>query len=101
MRTLGTLVLGIILGVAVLLAAAYYYFAAGLAPVATSAQAMPFEKRLAHQALNARVAREMPKTVPFQPDEMNLAAGAQIYRQQCAVCHGLPGQPETQIAKGM
>jgi thiosulfate dehydrogenase len=56
---------------------------------------------LAHQALNARVQREMPKTVPIQPDEANLAAGAQVYREHCAVCHGLPRQKETLIATGM
>jgi mono/diheme cytochrome c family protein len=27
--------------------------------------------------------------------------GAMVYRGNCAVCHGLPGQPETAIAKGM
>lgn len=101
MRTFGTLVFGMILGVVVLLAGVYYYFATGQAPVATSAQAMPFEKRLAHQALNARVAREMPKAVPIQPDESNLVTGAQVYREHCAVCHGLPGQKETLIATGM
>jgi thiosulfate dehydrogenase len=101
MRMFGTLVFGMILGVVALLAGVYYYFATGLAPVATSAQAMPFEKRLAHQALNSRVQREMPKTVPIQPDEPNLAGGAQVYREHCAVCHGLPGQKETLIATGM
>jgi thiosulfate dehydrogenase len=101
MRMFGTLIFGMILGVIAVLAGVYYYFATGQAPVATSAQAMPFEKRLAHQALNARVAREMPKTVPIQPDEPNLAAGAQIYREHCAVCHGLPAQKETLIATGM
>jgi thiosulfate dehydrogenase len=101
MRMFGTLIFGMILGVIAVLAGVYYYFATGQAPVATSAQAMPFEKRLAHQALNARVAREMPKTVPIQPDEPNLATGAQIYREHCAVCHGLPAQKETLIATGM
>jgi mono/diheme cytochrome c family protein len=97
----GTLIFGMILGWVAILAGVYYYFATGQAPVATSAPAMPFEKRLAHQALNARVAREMPKTVPIQPDEPNLAAGAQTYREHCAVCHGLPRQKETLIATGM
>jgi mono/diheme cytochrome c family protein len=30
-----------------------------------------------------------------------MLAGARIYREQCSVCHGLSGQPETPIAKGM
>jgi thiosulfate dehydrogenase len=101
MRTFATLVLGIILGVVAIALGIYSYFAMGQAPVATSAQPMPFEKKLAHQALNAIVRREMPKTVPLQPDESNLAAGAQTYREHCAVCHGLPGQRETPIATGM
>ena len=28
------------------------------------------------------------------------AAGANIYRNNCAVCHGLPGRDQTGIAKG-
>jgi thiosulfate dehydrogenase len=101
MRTLATLVLGIILGAAAIVLGVYFYFATGQAPVATSAPPMLFEKKLAHMALNAVVDREMLKTVPIQPDEANLAAGAHLYREHCAVCHGLPGQKETLIAKGM
>jgi thiosulfate dehydrogenase len=101
MRTFATLVLGMILGVAVIVLGVYCYFATGRAPVATSAPPLPFEKKLAHGALNARVDREMPKTVPLQPDEPNLASGAKLYREHCAVCHGLPGQKETLISTGM
>ncbi len=43
----------------------------------------------------------MPKTVPLQPDDSSLAAGATVYREHCAVCHGLPGQKESPIAAGM
>jgi thiosulfate dehydrogenase len=101
MRTLGTLVFGMILGAAALLLGVYFYFAMGQAPVATSAPAMPFEKMLAHKALAAMIDREMPRTVPLQPNEANLTAGAAVYRQNCAVCHGLIGQKETSIPKGM
>jgi thiosulfate dehydrogenase len=101
MRTLATLVLGMILGAVAIGLGVYAYFATGRAPVATAEPPMPFEKRLAHMALNARIGREMPKTVPLQPDEHNLAAGATLYREHCAVCHGLPGQKKTAMAKGM
>jgi thiosulfate dehydrogenase len=101
MRGLGILVLGMILGTAAVISGVYWYFATGHAPVATSEPPMPFEKALAHKALNARVDREMPKTVPIQPDESNLATGVNVYREHCAVCHGLPGQKETFISKGM
>lgn len=101
MRVLAALALGMILGAAALGLGVYCYFAMGQAPVATSAAPMPFEKKLAHKALNAIVEREMPKTVPLPADELNLAAGAVVYREHCAVCHGLPEQKPTLIAAGM
>lgn len=58
-------------------------------------------KKLARRALNARIEREMPKTVPLQPDELNLAAGAQLYCEQSALCHRLPAQKKTLIATSM
>ena len=94
-------VAGLILGLLLVFAGVYFYFASGSAPVATDAQAMPFEKKFAQMALNARVEKEMPKSVPVTADETAYLAGADIYREHCAVCHGLPGQPATAIAKGM
>lgn len=94
-------VIGVILGAVLVPVLVYFYFASGNAPAATSAPAMPFEKMLAHRALNARIDKEMPKTVPIQANEGNFAVGAQIYRDNCAVCHSLPGQRETAIALGM
>ena len=101
MKAFVTLISGMILGVAAAGLSVYFYFVTGQAPVATSAPPMPFEKKLAHQALNARIRREMPKTAPLQADEPNLAAGAKVYREHCAVCHGLPEQKETLVAAGM
>jgi thiosulfate dehydrogenase len=37
----------------------------------------------------------------LQWDDANLIAGAQVYVQNCAVCHGVPGQDLSGIAKGM
>jgi thiosulfate dehydrogenase len=98
---MGKFIFGLILGVVVVFAAVYGYFATGIAPVATSAQAMPFERNLARMALHARIDKEAPKTVPIAADDTAYAAGAQIYKEHCAVCHGSPGQPQTAIAKGM
>jgi thiosulfate dehydrogenase len=95
------LLIGFIAGLIVVPVATYVYFAFGMAPVATAAEAMPFERLLAKKALRARREREMPKTVPISTDDANYAAGARIYREHCAVCHGLPKQPQTAIARGM
>lgn len=96
-----TFIVGIVVGVLLVCGGVYLYFMDGIAPVATSAPPMPFEKKLAHGALHARIRKEMPTDVPIPVDEANLTAGAQIYKQNCAVCHGLPGQDQTPIAKGM
>lgn len=96
-----TFIVGLILGLAIIPLSVYVYFASGTAPVATAAPPMPFEKQFAKMALHARLAKELPKNVPIQADEANYVAGAEIYRNHCAVCHGLPGQPATAIARGM
>jgi hypothetical protein len=61
---------------------------------------MPFEKIFAELA-HAKVDKERPESVPIAIDELNLAAGVQVYRENCAVGHGLPGQTETGISEGM
>jgi mono/diheme cytochrome c family protein len=43
--------------------------------------------------LNTRIKREMVETPPIQADEDSLAAGAHIYSEKCAVCHGFHGKP--------
>ena len=76
------------------------YIALGLAPVATASDPLPFEKLITGIALNARVNKEAPKSSPIPASDEAYAAGANIYRKNCAVCHGLPGQDQTVIAKG-
>jgi thiosulfate dehydrogenase len=77
------------------------YFRFGYAPVATASSPMPFEKQLAHMALNGRIQKEAPKDSPLQASDVNYQAGAHIYRENCAICHGLPGQPASATSKGM
>ena len=95
------ILLGFVLCLICIAAAGFLYFRMGWAPVATSAPAMPFEKRLAGLALHAAMAKQPMAQAPIPADETNLSAGARVYREQCAVCHGLPDQPETAIAHGM
>lgn len=98
---MGKFVVGLIIGLAIIPICVYFYFSTGMAPVATAANAMPFEKTAARMALHARVEKEAPKTVPITADEAAYSAGAQIYKEHCAVCHGVPGTPQTAIAQGM
>jgi len=80
---------------------AYLYFTTGSAPVATTDSDMPFETFFARKALHARIAREAPKNVPIEANEVNYLGGVQLYKEHCAVCHGLPLAPKTAIATGM
>ncbi len=95
------IIVGLILGMLLVPFAAYLYFVSGGAPVATTDSDMPFENFFAHKALNARIAKDMPKNVPVQATDANYLAGADLYKQHCAVCHGLPLAPKTAIATGM
>ncbi len=93
--------LGFIAAIVILLAGALLYFGMGFAPVATASPSMPFERFLAGMALHATLSKQKLAEAPLPADETNLTAGARVYRDQCAVCHGLSGQPETAIAHGM
>ena len=100
-KTFVVLLIGFVIGVVLLPICAFFYIRLGYAPVATAASPFPLEKRLASAALNARIRREAPKEVPVPPNDENLMAGAKVYREYCAVCHGMTGQPKTPTAKGM
>jgi thiosulfate dehydrogenase len=94
-------VLGFIAAVVLFAVGAYCYFGFGLAPVATASAPMPFEKFLANRALHAVIAKSADQPSPVDASEANLESGAKVYREHCAVCHGIPGQTQTAIAKGM
>ena len=95
------LMLGVLLTAMLIAGGAYCYFSSGYVPVATSAPPMPFERTLAKIGLHAYLSR-LPHPAPATPaDETNLVAGARTYREECAVCHGLPGGGRTAIANGM
>jgi thiosulfate dehydrogenase len=92
---------GFVLGALVLILGVWLYFATGRAPVATADLPMPFEKKLAAMALHAHLDKQKPVDPPVPADESNFRAGAAVYKQHCAVCHGLPGKEPTAIAAGM
>jgi thiosulfate dehydrogenase len=93
-------ILGFLFALVLIAAVGSGYVATGQAPVATSAAPLPFERLITGIALNARINKEAPKTSPIQASDEVYAAGARVYRHDCAVCHGLPGQEQTAIGKG-
>lgn len=95
------LLLGIVLCLVVMTLGVYIYFATGRAPAAVSDPPFPFERKFAHMALNAHIEKQKTPSSPVVADEKNFLAGAEVYKKQCAVCHGLPDQPKSDIALGM
>ena len=93
-------ILGFLAAVGLIVVGGAAYLGLGLAPVATSSAPLPFEELVTGIALRARINREAPKSSPIPPTDDVYATGARIYRTNCAVCHGLPGQEQTVIAKG-
>ncbi len=95
------ILLGIVLGVGGIAVSVYLYFARGHAPVAVTAEAMPFERTFARLGLHSYL-EKLPHSEPQVPaDEKNLIEGAKVYKEHCAVCHGLPDAQKTMIAQGM
>lgn len=86
-------VLGVIIGLLILPVGAYFYFQFGNPPVAVADTPFPFEKQIVKIPLHARIDRQMPHTVPIQATPANLIAGAKVFHEQCAECHGVYGHP--------
>ncbi|MGH7971862.1 MAG: c-type cytochrome, partial [Limisphaerales bacterium] len=98
---MGKFIIGVITGILVVAGVFYLYCKSGHAPVATAAAPMPFEKFFAKTALHAALNREAPKTKSTQATEGELQAGVDVYRHNCGGCHGIPGRPASNVAKGM
>jgi len=93
--------LGVVIGFCIVPLAAFVFVKSGGMPVATKGKPPPFERFLAHVALDAAIYREAGKPAPIEATDANLAAGAKIYEEQCMVCHGSPDRAWTAIALGM
>ena len=88
-------VIGFVLAVVILASGFYCYFAFRHGTGRHWRSPMPFEKKLANKALNAHIEKQHVVQSPVAADEPNFLAGADVYKQHCAACHGMPGQPAT------
>jgi mono/diheme cytochrome c family protein len=87
------ILLGILLGVLLVPVAVLGWLSFGNVPVAVADPPFPQERQITGMLLQARINREMVKSPVIQPDEGGLVAGARIYSDKCAVCHGFHGKP--------
>src|SRR3974390_1838849 len=92
---------GILLTLLAVFGGAYLYFSGGHAPVATYDREMLFERRFARMALHSYLEKLPHPNPPVSQDEPNFLEGAKVYKEHCAVCPVLPGEPKNAIASGM
>jgi thiosulfate dehydrogenase len=98
---LKSFLIGVLIGIVFLAGSGYYYFASGMAPAAAGDPPMPFERKLASRSLGAHIEKANVPTPPIAANEENLLAAAKLYKDHCAVCHGLPDQSPPVIAGNM
>jgi thiosulfate dehydrogenase len=92
---------GMILGILLIPVIVTLYVVSGRAPAAATDPPMPFERLIASLALKNKIQSEMPTTVPISSNEVTLLTAARVYRENCAMCHGLPHQPAPVVTSGM
>jgi thiosulfate dehydrogenase len=89
---MGRFIFGVIIGLILFPVGVMAWFHYGSPPVAVADPPLPYEKQITSEPLQARIHREMVQTPPIQPSDDNLVAGAQVYSNNCAFCHGLQGK---------
>ena len=94
-ESMGRFLFGIVVGVLLVPVVVLAWFHFGTVPVAVADPPLPQERLITSVPLEARIDRELIKTPPVQANEETFVAGAQIYRDQCAACHGFHGKPSS------
>jgi mono/diheme cytochrome c family protein len=93
--SMARILFGIVLGVILVPVAVLAWFHFGKVPVAVADPPLPQERLITSVPLDARIDRELIKAPPVEANEETFVAGAQIYRDQCAACHGFHGKPSS------
>jgi thiosulfate dehydrogenase len=91
--------LGLIVGIGLLLLAGYLFATRGGIFMGTKGGPLPLEESIASKAISASIGRSSQDQSPLPADETNLLAGAHIYQQNCAGCHGRLDQSAAGMAK--
>jgi mono/diheme cytochrome c family protein len=92
--------LGIIFALIVLVGGVAWFVKAGRANFEADSPVSDFERRFAMGAVDASTDRHAPDVKnPLAATEENIAAGAHIYLDHCAGCHGVPSNPNSQFAR--
>jgi thiosulfate dehydrogenase len=86
---------GVLLTLFVLILGGFAYLRLGFAEVRGDLPPSNWERALMFSSTRASVRRHAPELPnPVSPTDDNLIAGAKIYSDECAGCHGMAGKPD-------
>ena len=92
-------ILGILVTIAVIICVGLFVAETGRVDMRADVPPSHLETRFAGGAMDASVDRHAPEVKnPLQPTTQNLVAGAAVYLERCALCHGDPAHPESPLA---
>ncbi|MGA8143556.1 MAG: cytochrome c [Candidatus Acidiferrales bacterium] len=92
--------LGFIFALLVILVGGYLYLKQGYVDFSADQQPSRVERHFAMAAVDASTDRHASdQKNPLPVTDENLVAGAVLFRDHCAGCHGTPSNPETQFSK--
>jgi mono/diheme cytochrome c family protein len=94
-NNMARILLGLVLGALLVPLVALAWLKFGQVPVAVADAPLPQERLITSVPLDARIDRELVSVPPIPATEDNFVAGAQVYRDQCAACHGFHGKPSS------
>jgi thiosulfate dehydrogenase len=93
---------GFIAALVVLALVGFAAIETGMLPARADAPPLPGERWAARTALNAAIKREEPQPpYPYTQTDGDVARGATLYVQNCAVCHGTANSTPNSIARGL
>ena len=97
---MGKFIAGLIVGILLVLVAAYLFLFEGGVPMNVSSSSLPMERFLVQTAMTASLGKAAKEQPPIPGDEANLLAGAQLYNTRgCAGCHGRIDDPNSGSGK--
>ena len=92
--------LGVVVTLAVTIVGCYFYLTRGYMDCAADNMPSSMERHMAMSTMDAATARRAPaQKNPVPATDDNLVAGAKLYVEHCAGCHGLPSNPESKFSR--
>ena len=93
-------ILGMIVTLLLLIAGAWLVVREGYLDFSADRAPSALENSLAMSAVDASTDRHAPRgNNPVAPTEENIVAGAKLYVDHCAGCHGVPSNPDSQFGR--